>query len=74
MGGAGRQFAERGYTFPKPLVEVAGQPLIEIVVKNLTPSCEHQFVFVCRQEHLRSYAHERLHDQWRRRHDYNYQR
>jgi NDP-sugar pyrophosphorylase family protein len=56
MGGAGRQFAERGYTFPKPLVEVAGQPLIEIVVQNLTPSCEHQFVFVCRQEHLQNYA------------------
>ena len=34
MGGEGRQFAERGYTFPKPLVEVAGQPLIEIVVKQ----------------------------------------
>jgi len=56
MGGEGRQFAERGYTFPKPLVEVAGQPLIEIVVKNLTPSCEHQFVFVCKQEHVQRYA------------------
>ena len=56
MGGEGRQFAERGYTFPKPLVEVAGQPLIEIVVKNLTPSCPHQFVFVCRQEHVQNFA------------------
>src|SRR5436190_1214945 len=28
MGGEGRQFAERGYTFPKPLVEVAGELLI----------------------------------------------
>jgi NDP-sugar pyrophosphorylase family protein len=56
MGGEGRQFAERGYTFPKPLVEIAGQPLIEIVVKNLTPSCPHQFVFVCRQEHVQKFA------------------
>jgi NDP-sugar pyrophosphorylase family protein len=56
MGGEGRQFAERGYTFPKPLVEIAGQPLIEIVVKNLTPSCPHQFVFVCRQEHVENFA------------------
>jgi NDP-sugar pyrophosphorylase family protein len=56
MGGEGRQFVERGYTFPKPLVEVAGQPLIEIVVKNLTPSCDHQFVFVCKQDHVQSYA------------------
>ncbi len=56
MGGEGRQFAERGYTFPKPLVEVAGQPLIEIVVKNLTPSTPHQFVFVCKREHVENYA------------------
>ncbi|MEQ1869989.1 MAG: glycosyltransferase family 2 protein [Vicinamibacterales bacterium] len=56
MGGEGRQFSERGYTFPKPLVEIAGQPLIELVVKNLTPSCAHQFVFVCKQEHVDNYA------------------
>lgn len=56
MGGEGRQFAERGYTFPKPLVEIAGRPLIELVVKNLTPSCPHQFVFVCRQEHVQNFA------------------
>lgn len=56
MGGEGRQFAERGYTFPKPLVEIAGQPLIELVVRNLTPSCPHQFVFVCRQEHVQNFA------------------
>jgi NDP-sugar pyrophosphorylase family protein len=56
MGGEGRQFAERGYTFPKPLVEVDGQPLIEIVVRSLTPSEPHRFVFICRQEHVAGYA------------------
>jgi len=56
MGGDGRQFQERGYTFPKPLVEVGGQPLIELVVKNLTPNEPHQFVFVCRREHVQKYA------------------
>jgi NDP-sugar pyrophosphorylase family protein len=56
MGGEGRAFLERGYTFPKPLVEVAGQPLIEIVVKNLTPSGPHQFVFVCKNEHVENFA------------------
>jgi NDP-sugar pyrophosphorylase family protein len=56
MGGEGRQFAERGYTFPKPLVEVAGQPLIEIVIKNLTPSTPHRFVFVCKREHIENFA------------------
>lgn len=56
MGGGGRQFAERNYTFPKPLVEVAGHPLIEIVVRNLTPQEPHRFVFVCRQEHVDQFA------------------
>jgi NDP-sugar pyrophosphorylase family protein len=56
MGGEGRQFIERGYTFPKPLVEIDGKPLIELVVENLTPSEPHQFVFVCRQDHVQSYA------------------
>jgi NDP-sugar pyrophosphorylase family protein len=56
MGGEGRQFVERGYTFPKPLVEIGGKPLIEVVAKNLTPSEEHRFVFICRQEHVQEYA------------------
>ncbi|MEZ5290583.1 MAG: glycosyltransferase family 2 protein [Vicinamibacterales bacterium] len=56
MGGDGRQFAERGYTFPKPLVEIAGQPLVELVVRNLTPAEPHQFVFICKAEHVQKYA------------------
>ena len=56
MGGDGRQFAERGYIFPKPLVEVAGQPLIEIVARNLAPAEPHRFIFVCRSEHLQNFA------------------
>lgn len=56
MNGEGRQFSERGYTFPKPLVEVAGRPLIEIVVRNLTPAEPHRFVFVCRREHVDAFA------------------
>lgn len=56
MGGEGRQFVERGYTFPKPLVEIGGAPLIELVVKNLTPSEPHEFIFICRQEHVQKFA------------------
>jgi NDP-sugar pyrophosphorylase family protein len=56
MGGEGRQFAERGYTFPKPLVEIGGAPLIELVVKNLTPNEPHEFIFICRQEHVQKFA------------------
>jgi len=56
MGGEGKRFAERGYTFPKPLIEIAGKPMIEIVVRNLAPKEPHVFVFVCRQEHLERFA------------------
>lgn len=56
MGGEGKKFAERGYTFPKPLVEILGRPMIEVVVQNLTPTEPHRFLFVCRREHLQKYA------------------
>jgi NDP-sugar pyrophosphorylase family protein len=56
MGGEGKRFAERGYTFPKPLVEIASKPMVEIVVHNLTPAEPHEFIFVCRQEHLQTFA------------------
>ena len=56
MGGEGRRFAEQGYTFPKPLVEIDGRPMIELVVHNLRPKEPHEFIFICRQEHLEQYA------------------
>ena len=56
MSGEGRQFAEQGYTFPKPLVDIVGRPMIEIVVRNVTPREPHRFVFICRKEHLTRYA------------------
>lgn len=56
MAGEGKRFAEYGHTFPKPLVEISGRSMIEMVVGNLTPKEEHQFVFICRREHVRRYA------------------
>jgi len=56
MGGAGKQFADRGATFPKPLVEIHGRPMIEVVQQNLEPREKHRFIFVCRNEHLERYA------------------
>src|SRR3989344_1689844 len=58
MAGLGKRFADKGYTFPKPLIEIKGRPMIEWVVRNLTPACEHRFIFVCRREH---YDHYNLH-------------
>jgi dTDP-glucose pyrophosphorylase len=56
MAGEGKRFAEHGHTFPKPLVEIQGRSMIEIVVGNLTPSEPHEFIFVCRHEHANRYA------------------
>ena len=56
MGGEGRRFAEAGYTFPKPLIEIDRRPMIELVVDNLRPAEPHRFVFVCRKDHMDQYA------------------
>ena len=35
MAGAGSRFQQAGYTFPKPLIDVRGKPMIQLVVENL---------------------------------------
>lgn len=56
MAGAGSRFAKAGYADPKPLIKVHGMPMIEVVVRNLTPSVPHRFIFVCQREHSQRYA------------------
>ncbi len=56
MGGEGKRFIESGYTFPKPLIEIDGHPMIELVVQNLRPTESHRFTFVCRRDHADQYA------------------
>ena len=55
MAGEGRRFVEKGYTFPKPLIEGKCRPMIQLVVQNLTPRTDHRFTFICRQEHYDKY-------------------
>ncbi len=55
MAGRGSRFAQAGYELPKPLIDVNGIPMIECVTKNLTPKCEHRFIYICQQEHLEKY-------------------
>jgi NDP-sugar pyrophosphorylase family protein len=55
MAGRGSRFADAGYTDPKPLIDVHGKHMIEVVINNLTPSCEHRFIFVCQEEHVKAY-------------------
>jgi dTDP-glucose pyrophosphorylase len=58
MAGRGSRFADAGYAVPKPLIEIHGTPMIEVVVRNLSPSEPARFVFLCQAEHLRAYAFE----------------
>lgn len=52
MAGRGSRFVNAGYTAPKPLIDVKGHCMIEWVVRNLTPKCEHRFIFLCLKEHI----------------------
>ena len=55
MAGRGSRFQKAGYELPKPLIEIHGHPMVEYVVRNVTPSAEHRFIFLCLQEHLDQY-------------------
>ena len=53
MAGEGSRFATAGYTFPKPLIDVKGKPMIQVVVENL--NMDANFIFVVRKEHREKY-------------------
>ena len=53
MAGAGSRFAQAGYTFPKPLIEVRGKPMIQVVVENL--NIEANYIFLVQKEHYDKY-------------------
>lgn len=55
MAGRGSRFQEAGYTFPKPLIEVKGKTMIEVVTNNLKPKCDYRFIFICQKEHYNNY-------------------
>jgi NDP-sugar pyrophosphorylase family protein len=52
LGGKAARFQERGYTFPKPLIEIGSRSMIEVVLENLAPPAPVEFTFICRKEHL----------------------
>ena len=50
MAGAGRLFQEAGHVFPKPLVEVMGKPMVQVVCEDLVCGLDQRFIFVIRKE------------------------
>ena len=52
LAGKAERFKDRGYTFPKPLIEINNRSMIETVLENLAPPKPVTFTFICRKEHL----------------------
>jgi len=55
MAGRGSRFKDAGYAFPKPLIDVKGKTMIEVVINNLKPKGDYRFVFICQREHVQKY-------------------
>ena len=56
MAGYGARFSTSGYEIPKPLLEVSpGVYMIDWVIRYLTVKEPHQFIFVCREDHVSSF-------------------
>lgn len=51
MAGLGSRFSNAGFNLPKPLIDVQGKHMIELVIENLTPSEKHRFIFICQKSH-----------------------
>lgn len=53
MAGKGSRFADKGYVFPKPLVEVRGKPMIQVVIENL--NIDANYIFIVQKDHVDKY-------------------
>lgn len=53
MAGLGSRFTEKGYVFPKPLIEVKGKPMIQVVIENL--NIDANYIFIVQKEHVEKY-------------------
>lgn len=53
MAGAGSRFQQAGYVFPKPLIDVKGKPMIQVVVNNI--NIDANYIYVVQKEHRVKY-------------------
>ena len=54
MAGRGKRFSEQGYTLPKPLIPINGEPMIWKVIDCLPKA--RKWIFVVRQEHIDDFS------------------
>ena len=53
MAGAGSRFEKAGYTFPKPLIDVEGEPMIKLVSENI--NMDANFIYIVQKSHREKY-------------------
>jgi HAD superfamily hydrolase (TIGR01509 family) len=53
MAGAGSRFEKAGYTFPKPLIDIKGKAMIQVVVENL--NLDANYIFIVQKSHREKY-------------------
>jgi dTDP-glucose pyrophosphorylase len=53
MAGAGSRFEKAGYTFPKPLIDVNGKPMIQLVVESM--NIDATFIYIVQKSHREKY-------------------
>ena len=57
MAGEGSRFAKAGWTTPKPLIELNGQPLFKHAISSVSADgIQMKYSFIVRQEHIDKYA------------------
>lgn len=57
MAGEGSRFAKAGWTTPKPLIELDGQPLFKHAISSVSAEgIQMKYSFIVRQEHIDNYA------------------
>jgi dTDP-glucose pyrophosphorylase len=60
MSGRGSRFSQAGYSLPKPLIDVNGEPMIKVVVDNI--GMKAHYIFLVLKEHDDQYGvTEKLH-------------
>jgi HAD superfamily hydrolase (TIGR01509 family) len=53
MAGHGSRFKDAGYTFPKPLIDVLGKPMIQAVVDSL--GIKAKYTYIVQKDHYEQY-------------------
>lgn len=57
MAGEGSRFANAGWTTPKPLIELHGEPLFKHAISSVTADgIQMKYSFIVRQEHIDKYS------------------